>query len=171
VWPGAARITTGLLDSGDLPLPVTPAAGWEVLALRGRLGVYSSRERVLFCGDVLCEPGLGVPALAGGSQDYIDSLAAIEPLNAKLVVPWRGSAARGKRAIRDRIENDRSYIYSLHRHVLTSMVSGVTLERVLQVAADIYSDFPFLSAHLSNIRSVWNEMSNSEDPKVSGSAG
>lgn len=154
-WPGAQRVNPVSIKRRT----ALPAEGWAALPLAagraGRLGVYGLSARALFCGDVL--PESGMPSLAGGAQSYLDSLSTIENLDVKLVVPQRGAPAVGKREIRGRIENDRSYVYSLLRHVSASIVSGVSLERALNVASQAYEDYPYLQEHLSNIEHVWDE--------------
>jgi hypothetical protein len=75
------------------------------------------------------------------------------------VVPRRGPIAKGKKAIRDRIASDRNYTQNLVRHVLTSIASRLPRERVLNVAREVYSDYPFVDAHLRNLESVWDELS------------
>jgi glyoxylase-like metal-dependent hydrolase (beta-lactamase superfamily II) len=142
------------------PLPISIPA-WDVLPLAGspsRMALYETSERALLAGDLLPEPSAGVPDLRAGAEPYLESLERIEALDAKLVVPSRGDPATGKRAIKARIENDRSYVYSLTRHVATSAASGIPLDRLLRVAADLYDDFPHLQAHLTNMRHVWDEL-------------
>ncbi len=159
-WPGVPYITPGKTENGvSLPDLIE---GWLAVSLEssntGRLAVYQLQDKTLFCGDMLSDVSIGIPALDGASQSYLDSLTRIEELDPKLVIPRRGGSAAGKRAIRTRIESDRNYIYSIHRHIITSMSSGVSLERVLAVASQVYEDFPFLKEHLKNIRYVWEEM-------------
>ncbi|HKP52753.1 MAG TPA: hypothetical protein VJ183_08865 [Chloroflexia bacterium] len=160
-WPDAPRIMPGTPENG-VSLPDL-TGGWEALHLHGvndeRLAVYHPRNKVLFCGEMLTNMAVGIPVLGGDSQGYLDNLARIEELGAKLVVPHRGEVAAGKKAVRSRIEGDRSYIYSLHRHVMTSLAAHITLDRVLTVAGQVYEDFPFLQDHLENMRFVWNELS------------
>lgn len=143
------------------PLPIS-IPSWDALPLSGthpRMALYETKERVLIAGDLLPEPSIGVPNLAGGTDPYLANLETIEALDPRLVVPSRGDPATGKRAVKARIENDRNYVYSLVRHVGTSAASGVPLDRLLQVATDLYDDFPHLSAHLENMRRVWDELS------------
>jgi glyoxylase-like metal-dependent hydrolase (beta-lactamase superfamily II) len=142
------------------PLPISMPA-WDALPLSGthpRMALYETKERVLIAGDLLPEPSVGVPNLAGGADPYLANLETIEALDPRLVVPSRGEPATGKRAVKARIENDRNYVYSLVRHVGASAASGVPLDRLLQVATDLYDDFPHLSAHLENMRRVWDEI-------------
>jgi glyoxylase-like metal-dependent hydrolase (beta-lactamase superfamily II) len=136
--------------------------GWESVALgeasSPRFGLYNRALRVLFCGDMLVDPQVGIPRLSGDSQGYLDALDQVEGLDLKLVVPLRGAPASGKRAIRSRIEGDRSYVLSLLRHVVTTQSANVPLDRALSVASDIYETFPHLKEHLANLRSVWGEL-------------
>jgi hypothetical protein len=160
-WPGAPYIMPGTPENGVSLPDIT--GGWEAVRLQSggdeRLVVYHPRDKVLFCGEMLADMSVGIPLLNGDSQGYLDNLVRIEELGAKLVVPARGGVAAGKKAVRSRIESDRSYIYSLHRHVMTSLASNISLDRVLTVAGQVYEDFPFLQAHLENMRFVWNELS------------
>jgi glyoxylase-like metal-dependent hydrolase (beta-lactamase superfamily II) len=160
-WPGVPYITPGTPENGISLPDIT--GGWMAVSLQGnearRQVIYQPKDKVLFCGDMLTEMPVGIPLLRGDSQGYLDNLARIEELGAKMVVPRRGSVAMGKRAIGSRIESDRSYIYSLHRHVMTSIASSISLERVLSVAGQVYEDFPFLQEHLANMRFVWDELS------------
>lgn len=159
-WPGAPHIMPGTPENGVSLPDIT--GGWEALHLHDesgeRLAVYHPRSKVLFCGDMLTDIVVGIPVLNGDSQGYLDNLARIEELDAKLVVPHRGEVAAGKKAVRTRIESDRNYIYSLHRHVMSSLAARITLDRVLTVAGQVYEDFPFLQDHLENMRFVWNEL-------------
>ncbi len=159
-WPRVPIITPGTPENG-VSLPDL-TGGWIAISLQGgglgRLAVYNPKERALFCGDMLTDMSVGIPVLGGGSQGYLDNLTRVEELGAKLVVPRRGGIAAGKRAIKARIESDRNYIYSLHRHVMTSHSAGVSLERVLTVAGEVYEDVPFLREHLQNMRAVWEEL-------------
>lgn len=125
---------------------------------RPRMALFQGKERVLLCGDLLPEPSAGVPVLAGGSEAYLADLQLVESLDPRLAVPWRGDPATGKRAVKARIENDRNYIHSLLRHVATSSGAGVPLDRLVQVASSLYEDFPYLDAHLDNMRVVWQEL-------------
>jgi glyoxylase-like metal-dependent hydrolase (beta-lactamase superfamily II) len=162
-WPGVPYIVPGTPENGVSLPDIT--GGWIAVSLQGneagRQVIYQPKDKVLFCGDMLTEMPVGIPLLRGDSQGYLDNLARVEEFGARLVVPRRGSVARGKRAIGARIESDRSYIYSLHRHVMTSLASSISLERVLSVAGQVYEDFPFLQEHLANMRFVWDELSES----------
>lgn len=148
------------------PILLEPLPGWRLVPLgagpqsrpQSHMAVFQDKARVLLCGDLLPEPSVGVPDLDGGSEAYLEALQKIEALDPKLVVPWRGEPASGKRAITARIENDRSYVNSLVRHVATSSVAGVPLDRLIEVAATLYDDFPHLEAHLENMRVVWQEL-------------
>ena len=145
--------------SARTPLPVS-LPGWDAVpfgATSGRTGLLHARERVLVCGDLLPEPAAGIPDLQYGIEAYLESLGIIERLDLKLVVPWRGQPAAGKRAIKQRIEHDRSYVQSVVRHIATSAASGLPLSRLLEVASNLYSDFPHLDAHLANMRYTWDE--------------
>lgn len=159
-WPRVPAVMPGTPENG-VSLPDL-TGGWIAVSMQGegsgRLAVYSPKNKVLFCGDMLTDISVGIPVLGGGSQEYLDNLKRLEDLGGKLVVPRRGKVAVGKRAIRTRIESDRNYIYSLHRHIMTSHSAGVTLERVLTVAGQVYEDFPFLREHLENMRAVWDEL-------------
>lgn len=141
--------------TGDLPLPFS---GWELLSLSpGRLAVYNGKARLLFCGDMLGSST--VPDLSTGADTYLQALEQLETPDTVLVVPRRGPIAKGKKAIRERIAADRDYTQNLVRHVLTSIASRLPRERVLSVAREVYSDYPFVDAHLRNLASVWNELS------------
>jgi hypothetical protein len=141
--------------SGDLPLPFS---GWELLSLSpGRLAVYNSKARLLFCGDML--GASAVPDLNSGAEAYLQALEQLEAPDTVLVVPKRGPVAKGKKAIRERIASDRDYTQNLVRHVLTALASRLPRERVLNVAREAYSDYPFVDAHLHNLESVWDELS------------
>jgi hypothetical protein len=156
-WPGAVRITPRTLTEAPL-LPVS-VLGWEAVALSedgGRVGVYHAKERILFSGDML--RGQGVPSLGAGAETLLEALEKIEGMKVKLAVPSAGTAAQGKREIRQRIEQDRSYTLSVVRHVVTSKAARIPLERVLHVASEMYDDFPYLQEHLGNVRDVWSEM-------------
>lgn len=156
-WPGAVRVTPRTLAEAPL-LPVS-VLGWEVVPLSrdaARVGVYNSTERILFCGEML--RGQGIPSLAAGADTLLEALDKVEGLDVKLVVPSRGTAAQGKRDVRERVEQDRSYTLSLMRHVATSRVAHIPLERVLHVATEMYDDFPYLQEHLRNLGDVWAEM-------------
>jgi glyoxylase-like metal-dependent hydrolase (beta-lactamase superfamily II) len=156
-WPGAVRITPRtLLEAPLLPVSVQ---GWEVLMLSGgagRVGVYHAGERILFCGDML--RGQGIPSLAAGAETLLEALEKVERLDVKLAVPSRGTAAQGKREVRERVEQDRGYAMSVVRHVVTSRAAAIPLERMLHVATEMYQDFPYLQEHLRNIGDVWAEM-------------
>jgi glyoxylase-like metal-dependent hydrolase (beta-lactamase superfamily II) len=153
-YPEAVRITPGT----EGQLPDTPVR-WETVPLYGgtRLGVYSKRERILFCGDMLIQAS--IPTLTNGAETYLETLEQVEALDAKMLVPAIGMPALGKREVRARIEQDRNYTFSLVRHVVTSLAARVSLDRVTQVAAEVYEDSPYLQAHLANLRLVWQDMS------------
>lgn len=156
-WPGAVRITPHTL--AETPLLPVSVLGWEMVALSeksGRVGVYHAKERILFCGDML--RGQGIPPLALGADTLLEALEKVEGLNVKLAVPSHGTAAQGKRDIRERVEQDRNYALSVVRHVLTSRAANIPLERVLHVASEMYDDFPYLQEHLRNLEDVWGEM-------------
>ena len=160
-WADLPTLMPGTPQNGVSLPDVTD--GWTAMPLQGgnvgRQAIYGPKDRVLFCGEMLTDLAVGIPTLDGDSQGYLDNLVELEGLNAKLVVPRRGGVALGKKAIRGRIEADRNYIYSLHRHVLTSLASRISLQRALTVAGQIYEDYPFLQAHLANMLAVWEEMS------------
>jgi hypothetical protein len=100
-----------------------------------------------------------LPELNNGTQSYLDALDNLVALDVRLVWPMSGAEARGKREIKARIEHDRSYTMSVLRHVVTSRAARVPLERVIEVASQIYEDYPNLEAHLRNIRYAWEEVS------------
>jgi hypothetical protein len=157
-WPAAPR---HYLNSGDSGISLPLARDeWERVYLDGadgtRVGLYNAAERILFCGDLLT--GADIPNIEAGVQSYLDALAATEHTDMKLLVPSQGEIAQGKRSIRQRIETDRSYIQNLLRHVLQSMASGASLDRVLQVAAQVYAEYPFVDQHVRNVRRVWEEI-------------
>lgn len=149
--------STGAVFSGDAERVDMPFAGWELLKPRGP-GIpliFNERERILFVGEILT--GVGVPSLERGGQDYLDDLARIEALEPKLLVSARGEVAQGKREVRERIERDRQYVYSLQRHVQTALASNIPLQRLVDAARTTYEDYPFVEAHLANLRAVWAE--------------
>jgi glyoxylase-like metal-dependent hydrolase (beta-lactamase superfamily II) len=156
-WPEAVRVTPRTLAESPL-LPVT-VLEWEMIALSegaGRVGVYHAGEHILFCGEML--RGQGIPSLAAGAETLLEALEKVEGLDVKLAVPSRGTAAQGKREVRERVEQDRNYALSVVRHVVTSRAARVPLERVLHVASEMYDDFPYLQEHLRNLGDVWAEM-------------
>ena len=159
-WPDALRITPGTPKNGVSLPDIT--GGWEPIRLKSGAGdkliVYHPLKKTLFCGDMLVDMAVGIPILDGDSQGYLDNLLLIEGLGAKLAIPRRGDVAAGKKAVRARIEGDRNYIYSIHRHVMTSLAAQLSLERVLTVAGQVYEDFPHLQDHLANVRYVWSEL-------------
>jgi glyoxylase-like metal-dependent hydrolase (beta-lactamase superfamily II) len=163
-WPEAEHLIPQEL-SGTRGVPpgvaeVLSALGWEALFFGpGRLALYSPRERALFCGDMLSEAH--IPYLRDGGRVYLETLAEIERLDCRLIVPAAGPVAKGKRAVRTRIERDRDYVNSLVRHVQTSLAAGAGLERALEVARTVYEDYPFVEEHLSNLRTVWQEVAES----------
>jgi glyoxylase-like metal-dependent hydrolase (beta-lactamase superfamily II) len=166
-WPSALFISTSAVPMGRQALPL---ANWEALAVRGsdNLAVYNRKERILFSGEVLT--GSEIPSLPGGADRYLESLESIEDMDPRLLVPSRGEVAQGKRAIRARIERERGYVHSLVRHALSAMQAGAGLDRTLEVARSIYEDYPFVEAHLDNVRSVWWELSgaSSQDSGTDG---
>jgi hypothetical protein len=135
-----------------LPLP-----GWTLISLPGvsRLAVHNAGEHILLCGDQLSD--VRVPSILHGSQEYLDCLDAIEKLGSKLVVPSRGTTAKGKREVRARVERDRAYIAALRRHVETSRQSGVSLDLAIEVARSVYADYPFVEQHVENVQLAWEE--------------
>ena len=148
-------VTIAPQTTGDLPLPFS---GWELLSLSpGRLAVYNRKARLLFCGDMLAAST--VPDLSTGADAYLQALEQLETPDTVLVVPRHGPVAKGKKAIRERIAADRDYTQNLVRHVLTSMASRLPRDRVLNVAREVYSDYPYVDAHLRNLASVWDELS------------
>ncbi len=158
-WPTLPHLPPEMFRDRT-PLPISVPA-WDAIPLSGtraRMALYETKERILLAGDMLPEPSVGVPNLAGGVEAYLADLEALESLDPKLVIPSRGAPATGKRAIKARLENDRNYATSLVRHVGTSAAAGIPLDRLLQVAADLYDDFPHLQAHLENMRHVWDEL-------------
>jgi glyoxylase-like metal-dependent hydrolase (beta-lactamase superfamily II) len=160
-WERAERIVPPPVSDAEIagaePSLSLPLPGWEVTILQrhGRLGVYNEERQALFCGDMLSDEG--IPVVPQGGQVYLDSLAAVEGLDAKLVIPSIGAIARGKREVRFRVERDRNYLYALYRHVNTAKAANIPLERALQAAASIYEDYPFVNTHVENVRYVWNE--------------
>ena len=159
-WPDAHILRPGEPQNGVSLPDLVP--GWVSLALGegagGQLGLYNAALKLLFCGRMLTDPQVAIPRLLGSSQGYLDALTQTEGLDVKLAVPRRGSPATGKREVRARIEGDRSYVYSLLRHLLTTQAAGVSLERALQVASEVYSSFPYLQDHLANMREMWDEI-------------
>ena len=158
-WPTLPLLTPEMFV-GRTPLPISIPA-WDAFPLAGappRMALYETQQRALLPGDLLPEPSIGVPDLHAGAEPYLENLERIEALDPRLIVPARGEPATGRRAIKARIENDRNYVYSLTRHVATSAASGIPLDRLLQVAVDLYDDFPHLQAHLQNMRHVWEEL-------------
>jgi glyoxylase-like metal-dependent hydrolase (beta-lactamase superfamily II) len=134
---------------------------WDAIPLFGthaRMALYETKQRVLLAGDLLPEASVGIPNLSSGIDAYLQALETVEALDARLAIPSRGAPATGKRAIKARIDNDRNYVTSMVRHVGTSAASGIPLDRLLQVAADLYDDFPHLQSHLDNLRYVWDEL-------------
>jgi hypothetical protein len=154
MWPNAAFVTPTTGTEFSL---VAMVPGWEVLTLSqgAYLALYSGKDRTLFCGNMLRRDLL--PELNNGTQSYLDALDKVETLDARLVWPAFGPEARGKREIKARIEHDRSYIMSVLRHVATSRAARLPLERVVEVASQIYEDYPNLETHLRNIRYAWEE--------------
>jgi glyoxylase-like metal-dependent hydrolase (beta-lactamase superfamily II) len=155
LWPDVLHISPA---TPGLSIPwLLPLSGWELLPLSANmLGVHSPAQRILFCGDMLSSTL--IPYLRGGSRAYLDNLARVQELDLKLVVPLLGSPAQGKRAIRERIDSDRDYIHALQRHITTSLAAGAALDRVIEVARQIYQDFPFLEEHIDNLGYVWHEL-------------
>lgn len=158
-WPDVPRVEPGTASTA-MRVPFLP--GWQVMMMpgEGRLGLYSPGTKILFCGDLLTDlrSAVPVPVLAGGVENYLEALETLEKLDAKLIVPAAGSTARGKRAIRERIEHDRNYTYSVVRHLQSTVSAQVGLETALQAARQAYADYPFVEAHIENIRTSWDEV-------------
>jgi hypothetical protein len=155
-WPGVP-----LIGPNELAGSVGLVEGWEVLTfghadVRAAL-LYSRQKHVIFSGSMM--PGEGIPSLAGGSQGYSDALERVQGVGAHFIVPSQGTVARGEQEAGRRIESDLSYIYSLRRHVITSIVAAVPMSRALAVAESIYEDYPFVQTHVDNMRFVWEELS------------
>src|SRR5262245_16834407 len=114
--------------------------GWALIALygSGRAAVHNAAQHILFCGDLLSD--VRVPSLINGSGEYLDCLDALEKLDPKLLIPARGTPARGKREIRGRIERDRAYIVALRRNIETSRRAGNSLDHAQQVARSVYEE-------------------------------
>jgi hypothetical protein len=156
VWPGMP-----LINLNELAGVVGLAEGWEALTF-GRPDVsaallYSRQKQVIFSGSMM--QGDAIPTLAGGSQGYSDALERVQGVGARFIVPSQGTVARGEQEASRRIESDLSYIYSLRRHVITSIVAAVPMSRALAVAEAIYEDYPFVQTHVENMRYVWEELS------------
>jgi glyoxylase-like metal-dependent hydrolase (beta-lactamase superfamily II) len=160
-WPNAERIVPPPVPDAEIagaePVLSLPLVGWEVTILQkySRLGVYNEERGVLFCGDMLSD--VDIPSVPGGGQAYLESLAGVEGLDAKVVIPSTGAVARGKREVRARVERDRNYLYSLYRHIQTAKLANIPLDRALQAAASIYGDYPFVQQHVENVRHLWSE--------------
>lgn len=155
-WPGVP-----LLAPNELTESVGLAEGWEALTFghpnASAALLYSRQKQVIFSGNML--PGDGIPSLASGSQGYSDALEKVQDIGARFIVPSQGTVARGEQEASRRIDSDLSYIYSLRRHVITSIVAAVPLSRALAVAEAIYEDYPFVQTHVANMRYVWEELS------------
>jgi glyoxylase-like metal-dependent hydrolase (beta-lactamase superfamily II) len=160
-WANAERIVSPPVPDAEIagaePVLSLPLAGWEVTIVQkfSRLGVYNEDRGVLFCGDMLSD--VDIPSVQGGGQAYLESLAGVEGLDAKLIIPSTGAVARGKREVRARVERDRNYLYSLYRHVQTAKSANIPLDRALQAAAAVYENYPFVNQHVENVRSLWSE--------------
>jgi hypothetical protein len=155
-WPGVP-----LIGPNELAGSTEFVEGWEALTF-GRPDVsatllYSRQKQVIFSGSMM--PGDGIPSLAGGSQGYSNALERVQGVGARFIVPSQGAVARGEQEAGRRIESDLSYIYSLRRHVITSIVAAVSMSRALAVAESIYEDYPFVQTHVDNMRYVWEELS------------
>ncbi len=151
------------------PLPMS-IPGWEAVPLAGRdngqLALYNPQEGILLCGDILPDPQRGIPLLNGGAEAYLQNLDLIESLDPRLVAPRRGDPGMGKRAIKARIEHSRNYTNALVRHISTSSVAGLTPARLLEVAASLYDDSPYLQDHLQNMKYVWEEWTPVTSPRT-----
>ncbi|HYO49329.1 MAG TPA: hypothetical protein VEW94_05710 [Chloroflexia bacterium] len=155
-WPAVPRLGLNEL-AGSMEL----VEGWEALTF-GRPDVsaallYGRQKQVIFSGGMMS--GDAIPTLAGGSQGYSDALERVQDVGARFIVPSQGTVARGEQEAGRRIESDLSYIYSLRRHVITSIVAAVPMSRALAVAEAIYEDYPFVQTHVENMRYVWEELS------------
>ena len=100
-----------------------PAAGHSA----GDLVIWLPRERVLFAGDLLVEDGVTM-VVDGSAPALLRSLAAIDSLHPRVVVPGHGSVPPDGTAL---VARTRSYIAGLQAEMRAAVEKGVPMQRAL----------------------------------------
>jgi glyoxylase-like metal-dependent hydrolase (beta-lactamase superfamily II) len=94
----------------------------------GDLMVWLPRERILFAGDLLIEDGVTM-VVDGNSGELLKSLAAIDSLHPRLVVPGHGAIPRQPSEL---VATTRKYITGLRGEMRAAVEHRVPMGRALQ---------------------------------------
>ena len=122
--------------------PDRPVTGTDTLRLGGRLlvirhpgpahsagdlMVWLPAERILFAGDLLVEDGVTM-VVDGDSRVLLRSLAAIDSLGARVVVPGHGAIPATPASL---VARTRQYLLGLQRDMRAAVERGTPMQRAL----------------------------------------
>jgi len=128
------------------------------------LSLHLPEHRVLFAADMLSD--IEIPILAQPIEVYRQTLLELAPLAEngaiETLIPGHGAIARGRDAVRTRLERDLRYLDQLEHSVRAARDEGLTLERATErlEAMDYVGKndaYSMVENHRNNIRLAYQE--------------
>lgn len=119
--------------------------------------LYCPQDGVLWAGDMLSD---SEGPFVEDVSDYADSLAKMQSLGARMVIPGHGTPAVNKSEIRKRFDQDQRYVRELHTCVLACVSGGLPLEQTINHCMTIEFAQPdhYPNARLWNIESAYRTL-------------
>jgi hydroxyacylglutathione hydrolase len=157
---------TMTLSVGDLELRLEHAPGHTA----SMLTIHEPQDARLWAADVLSD--VEIPSIVHDLESYERTLARIDQLEIRMLVPGHGTPTEAAAEIRRRLDEDRRYLEQLHATVDEAVSSGKSLEETVALCDRIQlrrseSD---TATHRLNVEKVYADLGGDADPEEVGFA-
>jgi glyoxylase-like metal-dependent hydrolase (beta-lactamase superfamily II) len=152
------------LDLGALALRLLHVPGHAP----DQLAVYAPEGGCLWAADILSD--LEIPFVAHDLGAYERTLARLEALPLRVVVPGHGHPTRDPAEIQTRFDEDRSYLAELRERIAGAVEQGLGIDDVVARCASIPYRRPAENAqpHRLNVESAYLALGGAADPRRVG---
>jgi glyoxylase-like metal-dependent hydrolase (beta-lactamase superfamily II) len=133
-----------------------------------QLAVYAPESGCLWASDILSD--LEIPFVADDLGSYERTLARLEALRLRVLVPGHGHPAKDPAEIQTRFDEDRAYLAELRERVTRAVEQGLAVEETVALCADMPYRRPDENAqpHRLNVESAYLALGGKADARRVG---
>jgi glyoxylase-like metal-dependent hydrolase (beta-lactamase superfamily II) len=177
-----ARLGRQRAEPFQVPLPDETFTDDHELALGGlslrllhvpghapdQLALYAPESGCLWASDILSD--LEIPFVSHDLAAYERTLARLEKLRLRVLVPGHGHPAREAAEIQTRFDEDRAYLAELRERVMRAVEQGLAVSEAVALCAEMPYRRPAENAqpHRLNVESAYLELGGEADARRVG---
>ncbi len=137
---------------------------------KGDTVVWLPKEKLLYAGD-LVEKEVAVYCGDAYLKDWPATLDRVEALGARILVPGRGAALIGSKAVNAAIGSTRSFVHDIYRQVSTQTRRKASLKQAFESASTYmrakYGNWPIFEHCIPfNVTRAFQEAKGAEHPEI-----